>query len=508
MRKAFFKYFISIFSITVVTILIQSFILVARYSASQTKWKTSVYNDFVNALKENLEDDGQLEDFGLGSLRVIMSSLNDNRVSGYVVRDVEGSTMFTFGKTGDGRILASLLPVNQDLSSSNVSDSFTVVSSNKKNSSRLNITSNFDSIEKETPYSKYNTLLVLPGAIKADDIAGSITIAFDGEDLFIIDLLTYSPRTYAYSKDVLNSCLEGMVVSVPICLVIALVAAWFISSRNIKFIDSVRNALNKLSHGESDVKIKKNRNSELNEISVAIEDLDKELQKNAISRRAWLNSISHDLNTPASAIKMIVDGMGDGVFPLDSTSVDELRKETNLLNNRIGKVIDFSSLQANSTPVIESVLVDSLEKSIVNGVQALESQMGESYSIESMGVVFESECEFIECDISLITKACLELLKNAFTYGSKNAPVILHIGKNTSGFSFIYVENDGVLPKEMEGESFLEPWIKGDWSRTSCTGSGLGLPIVCTIARLHNGTVSLENIAEGKVRATITLGSF
>lgn len=500
MRKVFLRYFISIFSITVVTILLQSAILVIQYSVSQRKWRTSVYNDFVDALEANLAssvESGQFGDFGLGNLRVMMSTMTDNRVSGYVVRDAEGSTMFTVGKTSEGRILGALLPVDQKPAATDGH----LISTDSKNTVRLNVVFGDDSsidVEYESPYRRYQTYLVLPGAINADDIVGSITIALDGEDLFIIDLLTYSPRTYAYSKDVIESCLKGVVVSVPICLVIAFVAAWVISSRNTKYIDSVRNALKKLAKGESDVKIPRNCNSELNEISLAIEDLDHELQKNAISRRAWLRSISHDLNTPASAIKMMVDGMGDGVFPFDSTSLDELRKESDTLNERIGKVIDFSSMQADTTPVFEKVSIPMLEHCIMNNIPTGDG--------ERAGIVFDdsnagsSDC-IVECDVPLMVRACTELVKNAFEYGT-GASIVVGILADDDHYT-VYVENQGSLPKEMEGEGFLEPWIRGDWSRTS-GGSGLGLPIVCTVARLHGGSVSLENVGDAKVRATIS----
>ncbi len=512
MKKAFFKYFISIFSITVVTLLLQSVILVVQYSHSQTKWKTGVYNDFVDALEESIES-GRFKDFGLGSLRLIMSSLDDNRVSGYVVRDTNGSTMFTFGKTSEGRMLAAILPVDQKTSAAAASDG-KLMSTDSRNTVRLNVVFSEDSlesvegsdafvlssdadsfmvVERKSPYSKYQTYLVLPTAINADDIVGSITLAFEGEDLFIIDLLTYSPRTYAYSKDVFDSCLRGVLVSVPVCLVIALIAAWIISSRNIKFIDGVRTALKKLARGESDVKMKRSRNSELDEISTAIEDLDKELQKNAMSRRAWLSSISHDLNTPASAIKMMVDGMGDGVFPLDETSVAELRKESDTLNERIGKVIDFSSMQADSTPVIDEVPVAVLENCIVNSLPFLKDG--------SRHIVFEPVSDNVRCDVVLMTRACMELIKNAFEYGEDNGPVVLRAGEDSRG-CFVCVENNGSIPKDIEDGSFLEPWIRGDWSRTS-GGSGLGLPIVCTVARLHGGAVTLENVEGGTVRATI-----
>lgn len=517
MKKVFFKYFISIFSITVVIMLLQSAILVMQYSASQRKWRVSVYNDFVEALESSMEDSfeeglasGQFGDFGLTNLRMMMSSMSDSRVSGYVVRDTEGSTMLTVGKTSEGRILGALLPLNQKPSASDGR----LISTDTKNTVRLNMVLDGDSVDVErlSPYRMYQTHLVLPSAINADDVVGSITIAFEDEDLYIIDLLTYSPRTYAYSKDVIDSCLKGMVVSVPICLLIAFVSAWFISSRNTRFIDSVRNALNKLAKGESGVMIKRNCNSELNEISLAIEDLDQELQKNAMSRRAWLRSISHDLNTPASAIKMMVDGMEDGVFPLDGSSLEELRRESDTLNERIGKVIDFSSMQADTTPKIESISAQILENCIKRNLPSSEDGRGT--------VVFEPDflnpgddasgcdgagcagpCGEVSCDVALMVRACNELVKNAFEYGDDGTAVI-HIGGDSSNYS-IYVENPGSLPKDMEGDGFLEPWIRGDWSRTH-GGSGLGLPIVCTVARLHGGSVSLENVGEGRVRATIT----
>lgn len=512
MKKAFFKYFISIFSITVVTILLQSVILVVQYSHSQTKWKTSVYNDFVDALEESIEN-GRFKDFGLGSLRLIMSSLDDNRVSGYVVRDTKGSTVFTFGKTSEGRMLAAILPSGQEPSATSASDG-RLMSTGSHNTVRLNVvfsggslegvedseafvlSSDADSfmvVERKTPYSRYQTYLVLPNAINADDIVGSITLAFEGEDLFIIDLLTYSPRTYAYSKDVFDSCLRGVVVSVPVCLVIALVAAWVISSRNIRFIDGVRTALKKLAKGETNVKLKRSRNSELDEISIAIEELDKELQKNAMSRRAWLSSISHDLNTPASAIKMMVDGIGDGVFPFDETSIEELRRESDTLNERIGKVIDFSSMQADSTPVIDEVPISVLENCIVNSIPYLKDG--------SRHVVFEHVSDNVKCDVVLMTRACMELIKNAFEYGEDESSVTLRVGEDSSG-CFVCVENKGAIPKDIEDGSFLEPWIRGDWSRTR-GGSGLGLPIVCTVARLHGGAVDLENVEGDIARATI-----
>lgn len=474
MKKLFFKYLISIFSITLITILIQGIMLFLRYSDSQTEWKTNAYTDFVTSLEDSIET-GSFSEFGIGVLQKVMNSLDDDRVSGYVVRDVEGSTVFTFGRTSTGNILATMLPANQKVSGSNTK----TISNRSKNITRLDLSidsSGTISVEKGTSTTSYNTSLVLPKAINADDIVGSIILSFNGSDVFIIDILTYSPRTYIYSRDVINACLETLLLSIPICLVIALVAAWVISYRNTKYIDSVRKALQGLAKGESNVKVSRENTNGLVEISDAVEELDKELQKNAMSRKAWLRSISHDLNTPASALRMIIDGLVDGVFPCDDQTLKALSKESDTLNARICKVIDFSTLQADTKPVMEKTSVSVLTDCIL-------SHFGSEANIQ-----ISAKCEEIVCDISLMSKAAIELVANALEYGTNpEIPVYFEVSDNC-----IKVLNKGKVPSQMEDNSFFEPWTRGDWSRT-CGGSGLGLPIACTIAQLHNGTIELKN---------------
>ncbi len=489
MKKLFFKYLISIFSITLITILIQGIMLFLRYSDSQTEWKTNAYTDFVTSLEDSIES-GSFSEFGIGVLQKVMNSLDDDRVSGYVVRDVEGSTVFTFGRTSAGNILATMLPANQKVSGSNTK----TISNRSKNITRLDLSidsSGTISVEKGTSTTSYNTSLVLPKAINADDIVGSIILSFNGSDVFIIDILTYSPRTYIYSRDVINACLETLLLSIPICLVIALVAAWVISYRNTKYIDSVRKALQGLAKGESNVKVSRDNANGLVEISDAVEELDKELQKNAMSRKAWLRSISHDLNTPASALRMIIDGLVDGVFPCDDQTLKALSKESDTLNARICKVIDFSTLQADTKPVMVKTPVSVLTDCIL-------SHFGSEANIQ-----ISAKCEEFVCDISLMSKAAIELVANALEYGTNpEIPVYFEVSDNC-----IKVLNKGKVPAQMEDNSFFEPWTRGDWSRT-CGGSGLGLPIACTIAQLHNGTIELKNKSNEKygefVQASIT----
>lgn len=482
MTKVFLKYFLSIFAIACIVAMFLFGVLVLQYGSSQNSWKTQVYNDFVDSVMDAIENPG-LGDFGMNSIFRAVSEINDSRVSGFVIRDVEGSRMFSFGKNPDGRQLS-------------FSGQYSTSAGEKrtakvKNSARVNIATPFGGSSKVTveSVSRGSADVDLPSSLQDEDIIGSIIINVDGSDSFIIDLLTYSPRTYEYSKDIINSCFKAILIALPVCLAFALVAAWVISSRNTLYINNLRKALNDLSKGKPNVSIPRQSNAELNEIALAIEELDKDLQSNAKSRKAWLSSISHDLNTPAAAMKMIIDGMNDGVFPLDSESLRELQKENDTLTERIGKVIDFSTLQADTVPVMDTVNASMFADEVLASFP------------DCARVAADVTCEDIRCDSVLMLRAVTELLKNAVeASGASSEPVRWTISE-TDGFYEMDIVNEGKLPTDMDSD-FFEPWTRGDWSRTA-GGSGLGLPIAVTILYLHKGGISIRQQEEDTVKATV-----
>ncbi|MBO6048574.1 MAG: HAMP domain-containing histidine kinase, partial [Spirochaetales bacterium] len=366
MRKVFFRYFLSILAIAVVVLLVQFGMLILQYGVSQERWKTKVYDDFILSVKDAIND-GSVADYGLNSILYTVSNIEDDRISGFILRDISGTNVVAFGRNAEGRMNSimstSQAPFqNQEPTKVNKATRIDVASTYDARTNTLSLTS-VSSVETK------NVEISMPANLMNEGIIGSVVIAVDGTDAFIIDLLTYTPRTYKYSKDIINSCLKAMLISLPVCLVIAFIAAWIVSSRNAKYINGIRKALSDLSHGKTDVSIPRQKNSELDEISVAIEDLDRDLKSNANSRKAWLYSISHDLNTPTAAMKMIIDGLNDGVFSADEKTLKELQKENDTLSERIGRVIDFSSLQADTQAVISDVPTDHIVSDVLSQVK-------------------------------------------------------------------------------------------------------------------------------------------
>lgn len=485
MRKVFFRYFLSILAIAVVVLLVQFGMLILQYDVSEERWKNKVYDDFVLSIEDAIND-GSVADYGLNSILYTVSSIDDDRISGFILRDISGINVVAFGRNSEGRmnsIMTSPLPSfpNQEPTKVKMATRIDVASTYDIYTNTLSLTS-VSSVETK------GVEISMPSNLKNEGIIGSVVIAVDGTDAFIIDLLTYTPRTYKYSKDIINSCLKAMLISIPVCLVIAFVAAWIVSSRNAKYINGIRKALSDLSHGKTDVSIPRQKNSDLDEISVAIEDLDRDLKSNANSRKAWLYSISHDLNTPAAAMKMIVDGLNDGVFSADEKTLKELQKENDTLSERIGRVIDFSSLQADTQAVMADVPTEHMVSDILSQIK------------EAGKVSVSVECDSVRCDENLMSRALVELLDNAVEAGAGTEEgVRLSIREKEDSYE-VQITNGGRLPQDMDVD-FFEPWSRGDWSRTS-GGSGLGLPIASAIMALHKGSISLRQITPSLVCAS------
>lgn len=463
MKKYFFKYFLLTLLIAIITLLIQNASMYFMYRHIRNKWSEEIYQACISELENNLKQ-STFPDMKIDGLHLFDSISKDKRISGYLVRDNNGSVVLTVGQTPKGKVLASFMSPEAKITSG------TDIRSKRK-FTVLKVDFNKETQTVETTRSKaIKTVssIFVPQDIKATDILGSIEISYQNTTILTVDILTHSPRTFAYTKQVINYFIGNLKVILPVCLLIALIGAWLVSSKNTKYINQIRIALNDLSNGKTEVNLPSDVDNELNEITQAIHELDKSLIANKKSRNAWLNSISHDLNTPASAIKMLADGMVDGIFNADSQTLQELQKESDTLVKRIERVVEYSTLIADTKTNICPVDCEQLVKTATLGYDS---------------VITNIETPSINCDCALIIRAIRELLNNCQTQP------ILTI-KSTETQNIITVENTATLSQETLCSDLLEPWTRGDYSRTS-GGNGLGLPIVGAIARLHNGSASL-----------------
>ncbi len=202
-------------------------------------------------------------------------------------------------------------------------------------------------------------------------------------------------------------------------------------------------------------------------------------------RTRLLASISHDLRTPLTAMRIraelveneetrgkLIEGLDDMQRMVEATLVfakqDAAEEPT--------RPVDLAAL-------VESAVEDFVDLGATVEMAALERCV-------------------VDCRPDALKRALRNLIENAVRYGDR-AFVSMRVGDQAAT---IRVDDEGPGAPPEKTESLFEPFARLEESRSRETGGvGLGLSIARSIVRAHGGDVTLSNRREGGLRAEITL---
>ena len=124
--------------------------------------------------------------------------------------------------------------------------------------------------------------------------------------------------------------------------------------------------------------------------------------------------------------------------------------------------------------------------------------------IQAVTVLSETEPVYVHGNHSLLSELLVNLLDNAVKYNRQNGQVSVKLSKTADNHMVITVSDTGIgIPKDKQNRIFERfyslPRANGQKS------SGLGLAFVSEVARLFNGEVTLRNVQEGGVLASLRL---
>lgn len=486
MRKQFVRLFLGFVLVVAVVLGIQAVVFLLSVQNQRKAWTESIFQEYLSSFTDNMRKGLSSSSHTLLSIEDVLLSSADDRVSGLYIRNPDGTVVVAYGNTSSGNILPvprmrppeqmremhgdQQLPIakeevgEQEFTSSEMqSDIYVVKIIQNGPMASLMVT--------KQPKPQKQTIL-LPSRVKATDIAGSMVLMYNNEVLGSVDVLTYTPFTYKDTGRLFKGLLYPFLFSMPFAFLIALAMAASISRKSQRYTQGIEKALTILSRGENGVELPPTKIDEQKVINASIQMLDEHLLMHKRSRQAWLQSISHDLNTPVTSMKLLLDGMSDGVFPMNKQTIASLQKEHAALSDRVASVVLYANLQSpEARAEMKSISVSSL----------LEQVLAHFSEEQRKRIYIDAQQAELVGDQKLLAFASRELLVNGLKASEDS--VGLAIGKNSMTFT-----NPGTLA---EGVDFFEPWARGDSGR-STPGSGLGLPIVNQVMLLHKGTASIE----------------
>jgi two-component system sensor histidine kinase KdpD len=221
------------------------------------------------------------------------------------------------------------------------------------------------------------------------------------------------------------------------------------------------------------------------------------VQQRADLASALLASLSHDLRTPLTAIRIAIANIQDS-----STAPEERRTqgvvalaEVDRLNRLVQDILDMTRIDAAAIrPEREWVAPSDI-------VDAAMTRTGRVLEGRDLQVDAETSAE-VQVDPRLTSTALAHLIENAAQYSPADRPVLVRGWASQDGLHLeVRDHGPGLDPSEMD--HLFERFFRGASARKRSAGTGMGLAIARGLLAAERGRVWGENSPDGGARFSI-----
>jgi signal transduction histidine kinase len=194
-------------------------------------------------------------------------------------------------------------------------------------------------------------------------------------------------------------------------------------------------------------------------------------------RRQLLADVAHELRTPLAILQGRLEGVLDGVYPVDEAQLQRLLDEV----RRLGRLVEDVGTLANA----EAGALE-LRREPVDAVE-LARDVAAGFA-RPIHLDLPAELPVLEADPLRLREVLLNLLSNADRHTPPEGSITLAARAERQGVALRVADTGGGIPPE-ELPRIFDRFHKGEGSR----GSGLGLAIARDLVRAHGGTIRAES---------------
>jgi signal transduction histidine kinase len=265
-------------------------------------------------------------------------------------------------------------------------------------------------------------------------------------------------------------------------------------------ISALVQAVRSMGSGNLQTRVKLNSHDELEEVARAFNTMaeqleaafekQKELEQ---ARRQVVAAVSHDLRTPLSAMRVMVESINDGVVSEPETVgryLRTLQAEIKYLSQLIDDLFEISQIDLGLLALhqeqasVADLISDTLESLSVQAQQQRLVLKGEA----------DDTLPLVVMDSRRVQRVLYNLLHNAFRHTPADGTIVIRAVDAGQEVQVSVADTGEGIPAE-ELPRIFERFYRRDRARSrSQGGSGLGLNIAKGIVEAHGGRIWAESI--------------
>ncbi|MFT7396554.1 MAG: Na+/proline symporter/nitrogen-specific signal transduction histidine kinase [Flavobacterium sp.] len=249
--------------------------------------------------------------------------------------------------------------------------------------------------------------------------------------------------------------------------------------------------------------------NELKKISEQLKYANQELIKKDLQKDEFLDTVTHELRTPITAIRAATEILHDD----DDDIPQEVRKqflqsiisESDRLNRLIDKILDLEKFETGKQKLYLSK--KDISKTIINTLDSVRQLIiNKNITVEFTGDKTEIKAFY---DEERIIQVIHNLLSNAIKFCSKNDGKITISITGKKEVIEVSIHNNGAGIKTEDFEPIFDKFYQSrDQNVKKPIGSGLGLAICKQIIEHHKGNIWVESILGKGATFVFTLPNY
>jgi signal transduction histidine kinase len=237
-----------------------------------------------------------------------------------------------------------------------------------------------------------------------------------------------------------------------------------------------------------------------NEMARRLEDVDAQKRRLEQTRRDLVAWVSHDLRTPLTSMRVMLEALADGIIQDEATRTRYLRSslaEIEHLSHLIDDLFELAQLDVGHLQLdYQQIAIDELLHDALSGMRL----RAEQKQITLTGSV-AADVGRVQIAPDKIQRVLNNLLENAIRYTPAGERVTVRVFVNADNDVQVDVQNTGVYIDDDTLPNLFQSFYRGDKSRAQTDnerGAGLGLAIARGFVQAHGGRIrAASDPAEG-----------
>jgi two-component system sensor histidine kinase KdpD len=219
------------------------------------------------------------------------------------------------------------------------------------------------------------------------------------------------------------------------------------------------------------------------------------LEETARLRTALVQSVSHDLRTPLTAIRALAGALRDTRDDATRQSLaDDVATEAARLARLVDNMLDLSRIEAGALRLRRArVPIDDLVWAAIDAAVSLPES--------AVQVEIADDLPAALVDETMIRQVLVNLLENAAQHGGAASGVGVRVGRAGDTLRVAVADHGAGVPAA-EREHVFEPYAR---LGQGGGGSGLGLAIARGFVAAHGGALTLEETPGGGATLVVSL---